>query len=775
MASVQRGAAVGLLAQLALLAVLAVTVGLGAAGWAVGLACGVVANAGIARGLVRSRARGFGPANRVTIARATLVGAVAALVADTFRGAASVPVLVGLAAVALVLDAIDGWVARRTATTSPLGARFDAEVDSFLILVLSGYVASSGAWWVLTIGAARYAFVVAGRLLPWLRRPLPARYWGKVVAAIQGITLTVAAADVVPRSWMQVALVASLALLMESFGRSVWWLWRRRHDALGLVTSPGRRRLRSVTAATTTVLAGLLVWVALVGPNQLSSLTPGAFVRIPIEGVLVALAAVLSATAQRFMAWIVGPALGLLLLVKVLDVGFFATFDRPFNPVVDLDYAGIGVETLRLSVGGATATLALIGVALLGVAVLALTTLSVLRLARLAARHRTSSLRTVTALGVAWVLCAVLGAQIEPGLPIASTSASRLVYEQQQAVRTGLPDRATFASEIARDRFDGTSGDRLLTGLRGKDVILAFVESYGRVAVQGPAVSPPVAATLDAGTKQLRAAGFASRSAFLTSPTFGGLSWLAHATLQSGLRVDTQRRYSQLVNTDRLTLSEAFRRAGWRTVADMPSDNRTWPEGTSFYHYDKLYDRRNVGYHGPTFSYAAMPDQYVMSAFNRLELAPRHPPVMAEIDLVSSHAPWTRIPNMIDWTQLGDGSIFAPMATLKVSQYALYTNPPAVRAAYGQSIAYTMSTLISFMQRYAADNLVLILVGDHQPATVVTGENASHDVPITIIARDKRVMDRISSWGWQDGLHPDPHAPVWPMSSFRDRFLSAFG
>ncbi|MDQ1586707.1 MAG: hypothetical protein QOH80_2072, partial [Actinomycetota bacterium] len=113
MASVQRGAAVGLLAQLALLAVLAVTVGLGAAGWAVGLACGVVANAGIARGLVRSRARGFGPANRVTIARATLVGAVAALVADTFRGAASVPVLVGLAAVALVLDAIDGWVARR--------------------------------------------------------------------------------------------------------------------------------------------------------------------------------------------------------------------------------------------------------------------------------------------------------------------------------------------------------------------------------------------------------------------------------------------------------------------------------------------------------------------------------------------------------------------------------------------------------------------------------------------------------------------------------------
>ena len=74
-----------------------------------------------------------------------------------------------------------------------------------------------------------------------------------------------------------------------------------------------------------------------------------------------------------------------------------------------------------------------------------------------------------------------------------------------------------------------------------------FVESYGRVAVQDSSFSPRIDAVLERGTAQLRAAGFSSRSAFLTSPTFGGLSWLAHSTLQSGVTVDGQRRYDQLV------------------------------------------------------------------------------------------------------------------------------------------------------------------------------------------------------------------------------------
>jgi hypothetical protein len=98
-----------------------------------------------------------------------------------------------------------------------------------------------------------------------------------------------------------------------------------------------------------------------------------------------------------------------------------------------------------------------------------------------------------------------------------------------------------------------------------------------------------------------------------------------------------------------------------------------------------------------------------------------------------------------------------------------------VRGAYGRSIQYTLSALVSFVQHYGKRNLVLVVLGDHQPSTVVTGSGASHDVPISVIAHDPAVMRRIAGWGWNDGLRPLAHAPVWPMDAFRDRFLSAFG
>ena len=109
----------------------------------------------------------------MTLARATLAVGVAALTADSFVRDVPVATLVALAAVALALDFVDGRVARRTGTASGLGARLDGEVDAFLILALSVYVAPSAGAWVLAIGAARYAFLAAGWLLGWMRAPLP--------------------------------------------------------------------------------------------------------------------------------------------------------------------------------------------------------------------------------------------------------------------------------------------------------------------------------------------------------------------------------------------------------------------------------------------------------------------------------------------------------------------------------------------------------------------------------------------------------------------------
>lgn len=775
--AVQTFPVTALIAQVTMGAALTVTLGLGRAGWAVVILCGVVMNAALARGVIRYGPHRLGPADWVTLARATLAVGVAALVATSFGKPISVWALVALSAAALVLDAIDGWVARRSGTASALGAHFDAEVDAFLILVLSVYVARSSGAWVLAIGAARYAFYVAGSVWPWLREPLPARYWRKVVAAIQGIVLTVAAADVLPRSVTQAALLGALLLLAESFGRDVWWLWAHGEEREAAADA-SRGRVRAGFANALTVAAALFVWAALVAPDHPGLLEPSALVRLPLEGlVLLALALSLPDRPRRVLAWVLGPILGLVVLVKVLDLGVYAAFDRPFDPIADWRYTGIGIETLRDSVGRRDAYLVVAGATLLIISILVLTTLAVRRLIRAAAGHRVWSLRVVAGLAAVWALCWVFGAQLVSQLPVASTSAASLAVDEVRAVRTGIHDRAIFEDAIARDRFRATRGDELLTALRGKDVIVAFVESYGRVAVQDSSFSPRVDAVLDQGTDRLRAAGFQARSAFLTSPTFGGASWLAHSTLQSGVWVNRQWRYDQLVASDRFTLSQAFERAGWRTIDVVPANDREWPQA-SFYGYDKVYDRRNLGYLGPTFAYAPMPDQYVLLALQRLELGQHdRRPLFAEVDMVSSHAPWTRIPRMVPWNDVGDGSVFNGMPAGAMTTAALWSDHDEVRAAYGRSVEYSLNALVSFVQTYGDDDLVLVVLGDHQPSTVVTGlsPDLSHDVPVSVVAHDPAVLGRIAGWGWVDGLRPSPRAPVWPMDSFRDRFLSAFG
>lgn len=226
--------AVGAGAQVLLLALVGTAIGMGPAGWLSGLVFALALWALLSAALRRSRPIRFGPANRVTLGRATLVGAVTALVADSFRSAPPVSLLVGLTAVALVLDGVDGKVARRTGTSSALGARFDMEVDAFLILVLSVYVSMSLGPWVLLVGGMRYGFVAAARLWPWLDAPLPPSTARKTVAALQGVLLLVAGADLLPRAATAGVVALALALLVWSFGRDVGWLWRGSRATAGV-------------------------------------------------------------------------------------------------------------------------------------------------------------------------------------------------------------------------------------------------------------------------------------------------------------------------------------------------------------------------------------------------------------------------------------------------------------------------------------------------------------------------------------------------------------
>ncbi|MFN8108583.1 MAG: CDP-alcohol phosphatidyltransferase family protein [Thermoleophilia bacterium] len=762
------GPVAGMVAQMVLLAALAATTGLTGAGWAVGIACAVAVNTGVAWLIVRDGCERLSAATWVTLARAALAVGVAALVAQRVTRGGSVVVLVALAAVALVLDLVDGWLARRTDSVSVLGGRLDGEIDAFLMLVLSVGVAHLAGAWVLAIGMMRYAFLVAGWVLPWMRARLPFRYWRKVVTATQGIVLTAAVADVLPLPLTRVVVALALALLAESFGRDVWWLWRHR----GITDTPADMHAPPPLGAAVTLTALGLVWFVLVAPNRVGDFDLHHFLRLPVEGLLaVGVALALPTVPRRILAAVAGVAAGALLIVRLLDLGFYELFDRPFNPVDDWTYAGAGMQTLRASVGSWQADLAVAVGALLIAAVMVLTPLSLVRLSGRAARHRGPALRVLAVLGAVCLLTEFTGPRV------VSTRAAYAAVDEVHAVRSGLAGRAEFARELRVDEFGSTPAARLLTGLRGKDVLLVFVESYGRVAVQDSWFSPGVDAVLARGDAQLRAAGFSARSAFLRSSTFGGFSWLAHGSVQAGVWVDSKRRYDQLVTGNRLTLATAFKRAGWRTLAIDPANDRAWPEGSTFYHLDAVYDRRNVGYRGPRYAFAPMPDQYVLTALQRLELSRRpRRNIFAEVDLISSHEPWTRIPRLVPWNRVGDGAVFNDQPSVPTRSSGGFGDATGVQRDYGHSIEYSLRTLFSFVRRAHDPNLVLVVLGDHQPNAVVTGENPStHDVPISVIAHDPAVLARIRGWRWRAGTRPDPTAPVWPMDAFRDRFLRAFG
>jgi hypothetical protein len=224
-----------------------------------------------------------------------------------------------------------------------------------------------------------------------------------------------------------------------------------------------------------------------------------------------------------------------------------------------------------------------------------------------------------------------------------------------------------------------------------------------------------------------------------------------------------------------MSLTKAFKRAGWNTFGASPQINQDWPEG-EYFGYDHMYTWNNLQYEGPTFAYSKMPDQYLMQHLQDKELAkPNRKPVMGEIDLTSSHTPWAPLPSVIDWKAIGDGKVYAEQHANGKRGKDFWPDVPKVKQAFGQSIEYVFDTLLSYVETYGNENLVLIVLGDHQPAPIVSGEDATHDVPISIIAKDPAVMKRITKWGWQDGLNPAPNAPVWKMSKFRDRFLTAFG
>ncbi|MGV9704487.1 sulfatase-like hydrolase/transferase [Streptomyces sp. NPDC003483] len=544
-----------------------------------------------------------------------------------------------------------------------------------------------------------------------------------------------------------------------------WRRWRAKHPAAARVLT-----------WTTTVLAAALVLFALLMPNSSAGFRPGEFVRIPVEAVFgAAVLIVLPRRPRLVVAALGGLVLGVLTVLNLLDIGFTEYLGRGFNLVLDWSLFSDAYSYLQDTMGKQATLGIAVALVVLVVVLLAVMALAVVRLADLMSRHTATATRSTLVAGTVWIACSALGVQFT-GVPVASASTAKSVEDRTKRVQATLRDEAAFAKFAKKDAFANTPPDQLLTDLRGKDMMITFIESYGRSAIEDPVMAPGVDATLTAENQKLVKAGFAAKSGWLTSATYGGSSWLGHSTFLSGLWISNQQRYRTVTAGDHLTLTKAFKKSGgWDTVGVMPGVQKAWPE-SKFYGLDKVYDSHKLQYKGPKFSWSTMPDQYALTAFERLVHGKKHDkPLMSEIILTSSHQPWAPIPKLVPQDQVGDGSIYDSIEKAGKRPADIITDSTKSKQEYGKSIQYSVSSLINYLVKYGNKDTVLIFLGDHQPIARVSGNHASRDVPVSIVAKDPKVLDRIADWGWTDGLQPEHNAPVWKMSSFRDRFMTAYG
>ncbi|MEU6480837.1 CDP-alcohol phosphatidyltransferase [Streptomyces sp. NPDC047017] len=523
-------------------------------------------------------------------------------------------------------------------------------------------------------------------------------------------------------------------------------------------------------------MALALVTGALLLPDRQEQLQPAAFLRVPVEGLLGAAAlTALPRGPRTAVAALGGVALGALTVLNVTDMEFQQYLGRDFDVILDWQLLGDARSYLADTLGGTVAVLAAAGAVLLVLVLLAVMALAVVRVGGVLGRDTSRATAALLVLSTVWMSCTALDLR-DSGVPVASEHTVTLLGQRERAVRATIRDEREFARTARADPFGATPPAQLVPALRGKDMIFTFVESYGRSAIEDPVEAPGVDRTLAAGTQALARAGFHARSGWLTSATYGGGSWLGHSTFMSGLWIDNQNRYRTVTSGDRLTLTEAFRKTGaWDTVGIMPGVQKGWPEA-KWYGLDKVYNAFRLGYAGPKFSWSTMPDQYALEAFQRLAHGtPHDKPLASFVILTSSHQPWAPVPTMTDWDRLGDGAAFQGVEAAGAKPQDVIADPARSRAAYGTSIQYSVTALTQWLERYGGANTVLVLLGDHQPIARVSGEHAGRDVPVSVVAKDPEVLDRISDWGWSDGLRPAHDAPVWPMSAFRDRFLTAYG
>lgn len=303
------------------------------------------------------------------------------------------------------------------------------------------------------------------------------------------------------------------------------------------------------------------------------------------------------------------------------------------------------------------------------------------------------------------------------------------------------------------------------------DVFVVFVESYGAVAWQRPEIAARLGASRAALARAIAGSNRGVVSAWVRSPTFGSGSWLAHASLLAGAEVRDGDDYARLLLRPRTLLTDVFRRDGYRVLALMPGLKQAWPEG-EYFRFDTIYGEAALDYRGPAFGWWRIPDQFALARFDELEA--RHPaPRFVFFTTISSHVPFRPTPPyQPDWTRMTAAAPYAPgEAERAIAQAPEWTR---LAPAYGDSLAYAQRTLAGWVERHSGEHVVMLVLGDHQPPAAVSGEGASHDVPVHVISDRPEVLEALVARGFAYGLDPAGEA-IGPMHALGPQLVAALG
>ena len=510
------------------------------------------------------------------------------------------------------------------------------------------------------------------------------------------------------------------------------------------------------------VLAGLILAVLAILPEAGRGWTPVIAISAPA---IVAGLSVMSGRLFQLARLVVVVLVALFALLRIADYGAGRAYGRAFDPLVDMGLLPAAWQLARGTLGLMPAALILLGL-LVGLVAL----LGLLFWALGGARHPGAGPRRFW-LTATLVLAAALGLARTTGLglPIGAPAVERVAAHISQARQTYARLEA-FEAQLARDPLADLDAGTRFSALAGQDVMIWFVESYGRATLYDARYGPTVRKRLDAVGAALAERQMAARSAWLVSPTYGGMSWLAHGALLSGLWTDNQKRYDAMIDSDRASLNRLFRQAGWTTIAAVPAIMQDWPEA-AYFGFDTIYDAHGLGYRGRRFNWVTMPDQFTLNRVRQI-VGGTERPAMVEVSLISSHAPWTPIPHLVDWNAIDDGHIFDAQALAGDSPQAVWSDTTRTRAQYLKSIDYVWATLGEYMTRYG-DDTVFVIVGDHQPAPVITGSRDDYRVPITIVTDRPALLERLDARYWQPGLVPADDLPARGMDTFRETFTRA--